>query len=49
MLAEMPMGGEEGWRPDPEEVARRKDLRKSHLVMSIDPKGKQLYLQEIEL
>ena len=37
MLAEMPVG--EGWKPDPEEVARRKDLRKSHLVMSIDPKG----------
>ena len=42
MLAEMPdAGGEAGWRPDPEEVARRKDLRKSHLVMSIDPKGMQ--------
>ena len=40
MLGEMPVG--EGWKPDPEEVARRKDLRKTHLVMSIDPKGADL-------
>ena len=48
MLAEMPEGGQD-WRPDPEEVARRKDLRKSHLVMSIDPKGRQLYLHHFGL
>ncbi len=29
----------ESWVPDPEEVARRKDFRESHLIMSIDPKG----------
>ena len=32
----------ENWQPDgPEELEKqkRKDLRKSHLVMSIDPKG----------
>ncbi len=36
MLAEMPA---DDWTPDPEEVARRKDLRRSHVVMSIDPQG----------
>ena len=36
VLSEMPP---ESWVPDPEEVARRKDFRASHLIMSIDPKG----------
>ena len=27
------------WRVDAEEVTRRRDLRQTHLIFSIDPKG----------
>ncbi len=37
ILKEMPLG--DGWKPEEEEVARRRDLRESHAVMSIDPVG----------
>ncbi len=36
MLAEMPA---DDWKPDEEEIARRRDLRRTHLVASIDPPG----------
>lgn len=40
LLAEMPVNTpEQPWKPSPEEVARRRDIRHSHLVFSIDPKG----------
>jgi exoribonuclease R len=31
----------DNWRPDDDDVARRKDFRKALLVMSIDPEGCQ--------
>jgi DIS3-like exonuclease 1 len=40
MLAEMPNGDD--WKPEEKEVEKRTDLRKSHVVMSIDPKGRNL-------
>lgn len=30
---------EQPWRVDPAQVAARRDLRKTHLVFSIDPQG----------
>ncbi|XP_034089659.1 DIS3-like exonuclease 1 isoform X1 [Gymnodraco acuticeps] len=39
-LKEMPVNSaEKPWRMDPAQVAERRDLRESHLVFSIDPKG----------
>ncbi|KAA8579331.1 hypothetical protein FQN60_010671 [Etheostoma spectabile] len=39
-LREMPVNSpERPWTMDPAEVARRRDLRESHLVFSIDPRG----------
>lgn len=39
-LKEMPINSAENpWQMDPVEIARRRDLRESHLVFSIDPKG----------
>ncbi|KAF7648914.1 hypothetical protein LDENG_00150350 [Lucifuga dentata] len=39
-LKEMPVNTpEKPWRVDPAQVAARRDLRESHLVFSIDPKG----------
>ncbi|XP_076444045.1 DIS3-like exonuclease 1 [Babylonia areolata] len=39
-LAEMPTDSDESpWQMSDEEVKRRRDLRQSHLVFSIDPKG----------
>uniref|UniRef100_A0A3B3I0D0 DIS3-like exonuclease 1 n=1 Tax=Oryzias latipes TaxID=8090 RepID=A0A3B3I0D0_ORYLA len=39
-MKEMPLSSpEKPWRVDPAEVARRRDLRDSHLVFSIDPLG----------
>lgn len=36
----MPINTEElPWRIEEEEVGKRKDLRESHLIFSIDPKG----------
>ena len=35
--AELPEG--DGWRVDEREVRKRRDLRDSHLVFSIDPQG----------
>lgn len=37
MLSSLPNGST--WTPSPEELARRRDLRQSHLIMSIDPPG----------
>jgi len=37
ILREMPNG--ESWKPSEEEVKRRRDLRESHSVMSVDPPG----------
>ncbi len=37
ILAEMPVGKD--WKPEEKEVAKRRDLRESHMVMSIDPVG----------
>lgn len=37
VLSELPKG--EGWKVDEDEVARRRDLRQTHLIFSIDPKG----------
>ena len=36
ILSEMPSSD---WKPSQEEISQRKDLRESHMVMSIDPKG----------
>lgn len=39
-LREMPVNSvEKPWSVDPSEVAERRDLRESHLVFSIDPRG----------
>ncbi|CAN9506602.1 unnamed protein product [Ophioblennius macclurei] len=39
-LREMPVNSpEKPWRVDPAEEARRRDLRRTHLVFSIDPRG----------
>ncbi|XP_051235542.1 DIS3-like exonuclease 1 [Dicentrarchus labrax] len=39
-LREMPVNSPENpWRMDPAQVAERRDLRESHLVFSIDPRG----------
>ncbi|XP_063494962.1 DIS3-like exonuclease 1 isoform X17 [Symphalangus syndactylus] len=39
-MCEMPVNTPENpWKVSPEEEQKRKDLRKSHLVFSIDPKG----------
>ncbi len=38
VMSEMPPND---WKPDDNEIARRKDFRKALLVMSIDPKGCQ--------
>ncbi|XP_047436352.1 DIS3-like exonuclease 1 isoform X2 [Mugil cephalus] len=39
-LREMPVSSpDKPWRVDPSEVAKRRDLRGTHLVFSIDPKG----------
>lgn len=39
-LREMPVNSpEKPWTVDPVQVAKRRDLRKTHLVFSIDPKG----------
>ncbi|TDH17480.1 hypothetical protein EPR50_G00008790 [Perca flavescens] len=39
-LREMPVNSpERPWRMDPAQVAERRDLRESHLVFSIDPRG----------
>eukprot|EP00045_Choanoeca_perplexa_P017898 m.271002 g.271002 ORF g.271002 m.271002 type:complete len:651 (+) comp17669_c1_seq3:38-1990(+) len=39
-LAEMPVNTKEHpWSPSPTEVARRRDLRNSHFIFSIDPLG----------
>lgn len=39
-LREMPVNSpERPWKMDPAQVAARRDLRESHLVFSIDPKG----------
>jgi DIS3-like exonuclease 1 len=38
MMAGLPRSASE-WRPSGDEVARRRDLRRSHLVFSIDPPG----------
>ncbi|XP_030581045.1 DIS3-like exonuclease 1 isoform X2 [Archocentrus centrarchus] len=39
-LREMPVNSpEKPWSVDPSEVAQRRDLRESHLVFSIDPRG----------
>ncbi|XP_012865360.1 PREDICTED: DIS3-like exonuclease 1 [Dipodomys ordii] len=39
-MCEMPVNSpEKPWKVSPEEEKRRKDLRKTHLVFSIDPKG----------
>ncbi|XP_033842613.1 DIS3-like exonuclease 1 isoform X1 [Periophthalmus magnuspinnatus] len=39
-LREMPVvSPERPWNPDPEQVTTRRDLRQTHLVFSIDPKG----------
>ena len=39
-LKEMPLSSpEKPWQVDPVQVAERRDLRASHLVFSIDPKG----------
>ncbi|PNI74275.1 DIS3L isoform 2 [Pan troglodytes] len=39
-MCEMPVNTPESpWKVSPEEEQKRKDLRKSHLVFSIDPKG----------
>lgn len=39
-LREMPVNSpEKPWRVDPVQVAERRDLRESHLVFSIDPRG----------
>ncbi|XP_040898622.1 DIS3-like exonuclease 1 isoform X2 [Toxotes jaculatrix] len=39
-LREMPVNSpEKPWKVDPAQVAERRDLRDSHLVFSIDPKG----------
>lgn len=37
-LAEMPQSPTT-WQPEPNEIARRRDLRRSHLLFSIDPLG----------
>ena len=37
VLSELPKG--EGWKVDEDEIARRLDLRQTHLIFSIDPKG----------
>ena len=44
MLADLPAypTPEKPWIPDPAEVARRKDLRTSHRIFSIDPLGSQV-------
>ena len=40
ILAEMPkVSPEVEWTPEDREVERRRDLRRSHTVMSIDPRG----------
>eukprot|EP00050_Salpingoeca_kvevrii_P012604 m.23790 g.23790 ORF g.23790 m.23790 type:complete len:1095 (-) comp4173_c0_seq1:8-3292(-) len=39
-IAELPTDTPENpWRPDPDEIERRRDIRDSHLVCSIDPLG----------
>jgi len=38
IMAELPPEGGD-WKPEAAEVERRRDLRRSHTVMSIDPKG----------
>ena len=39
-LAELPTdSADDPWQMEEEEVERRRDIRKSHLVFSIDPKG----------
>lgn len=39
-LREMPVNSpERPWKMDPDQVASRRDLRESHLVFSIDPRG----------
>lgn len=39
-LKEMPVNSpEKQWKMDPAQVASRRDLRESHLVFSIDPRG----------
>lgn len=39
-MCEMPVNTPENpWKVSPEEERERKDLRKTHLVFSIDPKG----------
>ena len=39
-LAELPVNTEDKpWVMDPAEVAKRRDLRDTHLIFSIDPKG----------
>ncbi|XP_058486283.1 DIS3-like exonuclease 1 [Solea solea] len=39
-LREMPVNSpEKPWKVDPAQVAARRDLRESHLIFSIDPKG----------
>lgn len=39
-LREMPVNSpEKPWRMDPAQVAQRRDLRETHLVFSIDPRG----------
>lgn len=39
-LREMPVNSpEKPWRMDPVQVAERRDLRETHLVFSIDPRG----------
>lgn len=36
----MPTNSEDKpWKVDPQEVDKRKDLRETHLICSIDPKG----------
>ena len=39
MLAELPPHNGRDWKPAPEEIRRRLDLRASHLIFSIDPPG----------
>lgn len=39
-LQEMPVNTDDNpWRMDDAEVGKRRDLRETHLVFSIDPKG----------
>ena len=39
-LAELPTdSADDPWQMEEEEVERRRDIRQSHLVFSIDPKG----------